>query len=70
MDLRNDLPRITSPALVIAGTHDPSPTVDAARQWAATIPGALFIELPTAHISNIGAAAAFNAGVLDFLRDV
>ena len=29
-------------------------------------PGAFFIELPTAHISNIGAAPAFNAGVLAF----
>ena len=67
MDQRADLARITTPTLVIAGTHDPAPTPDAARQWAATMPQALFIELPAAHLSNIGAAAGFNAAVLDFL---
>lgn len=67
MDLRDHLPRIEAPTLVIAGTDDPSPSLDAARQWAATIPQALFIELPAAHLSNIGAASAFNLGVLRFL---
>ena len=68
MDQRDDLPRINAPTLVIAGTEDPSPSVDAARQWTAMIPQALFIELPAAHLSNIGAATAFNAAVLGFLR--
>jgi 3-oxoadipate enol-lactonase len=68
MDFRADLPRITQPALAIAGTADPSPPIDAARQWASTIPGALFVELPAAHLSNMGAATGFNAAVLDFLR--
>jgi 3-oxoadipate enol-lactonase len=68
MDQRDDLPRITAPTLVIAGTHDPSPTIDAARQWAATIPRARFIELPAAHLSNIGAATDFNAAILHFLQ--
>lgn len=67
MDQREDLPRIGLPTLVIAGTEDPSPAIDAARQWAATIPQALFVELPAAHLSNIGAAAGFNAAVLRFL---
>jgi 3-oxoadipate enol-lactonase len=68
MDQRDDLPRISTPTLVIAGSEDPSPSIEAARQWAATIPQALFVELPAAHLSNIGAAAAFNAAVLRFLR--
>jgi 3-oxoadipate enol-lactonase len=68
MDQRDDLPRINTPTLVIAGTADPSPSIDAARQWAAMVPQAAFIELPAAHLSNIGAAAAFNAAVLWFLR--
>jgi 3-oxoadipate enol-lactonase len=68
MDQRDDLPRIATPTLVIAGTGDPSPSIDAARLWAATIPDAMFIELPAAHLSNLGAAAAFNAAVLLFLR--
>lgn len=68
MDQRADLPCIKTPTLVIAGTYDPAPAIAAAREWAATIPGALFIELPTAHISNMGAAAAFNAAVMHFLQ--
>lgn len=68
MDQRADLLRIKTPTLVIGGTYDPTPAIDAAREWAATIPGALFIELPTAHISNIGAAPAFNAAVMHFLQ--
>jgi 3-oxoadipate enol-lactonase len=68
MDQRAELPRITTPTLVIAGTYDPAPAIAAAREWAATIPGALFIELPTAHISNVGAAPAFNAAVMNFMQ--
>lgn len=68
MDQRDDLPRIGLPTLVIAGTADPSPSIDAARQWAATIPQSMFIELPAAHLSNIGAVAAFNAAVVCFLQ--
>jgi 3-oxoadipate enol-lactonase len=68
MDFRANLPRITLPTLVIAGTADPSPPIDAARQWASTIPDALFVELPAAHLSNVGAALAFNVAVLHFLQ--
>jgi 3-oxoadipate enol-lactonase len=68
MDQRADLPHITTPTLVIAGTSDPSPDLETARQWAATIPQALFVELPAAHLSNIGAAKGFDAAVLHFLR--
>jgi pimeloyl-ACP methyl ester carboxylesterase len=68
MDQRDDLLHISTPTLVIAGTADPSPGIEAARQWAAMVPQAAFIELPAAHLSNIGATAAFNATVLSFLR--
>lgn len=68
MDLRGHLPGIAARTLVIAGTHDPAPTVAAAQQWAATIPRSRFIELPAAHLSNTGAAQAFNACVLGFLE--
>lgn len=68
MDQRADLPRIDTPTLVIAGTADPSPGIDAVRQWAAMIPQALFVELPAAHLSNVGAAVVFNAAVLHFLK--
>jgi 3-oxoadipate enol-lactonase len=68
MDQRAALSRIATPTLVIAGTSDPAPTPDAARAWASMIPNAEFLELPAAHLSNIGAAAEFTQRVLDFLR--
>lgn len=67
MDQRAALARIAAPTLVIAGTFDPAPTPAAAREWASAIPHARFVELPAAHLSNIGAAAAFNDAVLAFL---
>ncbi len=67
MDQRADLARITAPTLVIAGKFDPAPTPAAAREWASTIPQARCLELPTAHLSNIGAAGEFNQQVLNFL---
>jgi 3-oxoadipate enol-lactonase len=67
MDQRAELARITAPTLVIAGTFDPAPTPAAAREWAATIPHARCIELPAAHLSNIGAAGEFNQQILSFL---
>jgi 3-oxoadipate enol-lactonase len=67
MDQRAGLARIAAPTLVIAGTFDPAPTPAAAREWAATIPNARCMELPAAHLSNVGAAAQFNEEVLAFL---
>jgi len=67
MDQRAGLVRIAAPTLVIAGTFDPAPTPAAAREWAATIPNARCMELPAAHLSNVGAAAQFNEEVLAFL---
>ena len=48
------------PTLVIGGTYDPAPTIEASRELADAIPGAQFAELPAAHLSNLGAAAQFN----------
>jgi 3-oxoadipate enol-lactonase len=67
LDLRESLPGIHVPTLVIAGSDDPSSPPATALAIAAAIPGARCIELPAAHLSNIGAAAAFNASVLGFL---
>ena len=68
VDERGSLARVASPTLVVAGTYDPAPTPQAARELAGLIPGAQFIELPAAHLTNLGAAGQFNARVLDFLR--
>jgi len=67
LDLREDLPRIRARTLVIAGSDDPTSPPAAALAMAAAIPGARCVELPAAHLSNLGAAAAFNATVLGFL---
>jgi 3-oxoadipate enol-lactonase len=67
MDQRASLAHIAAPTLVIAGTCDPAPTPAAARAWASAIPDASFLELPAAHLSNIGAAGPFNQAVLAFL---
>jgi 3-oxoadipate enol-lactonase len=67
MDQRASLPQIAALTLVVAGTHDPAPTPEAARAWAATIPGARVLELPAAHLSNLGAAEPYTRQVLEFL---
>jgi 3-oxoadipate enol-lactonase len=67
LDEREDLARIRAPTLVIAGSHDPTSPPEAALAIAAAIPGARCVELPAAHLSNLGAAVAFNASVLGFL---
>ena len=66
-DERAHLASITRPVLVVAGLHDPSPPIAAAREYAARIAGARLVELSAAHLSNLGAAEAFNEAVLEFL---
>jgi 3-oxoadipate enol-lactonase len=67
-DERSSLHRISRPTLIVAGTHDPSPSLAAIREFAGQVPGATWVELPAAHLSNLGAAAQFNAQVLQFFR--
>jgi 3-oxoadipate enol-lactonase len=58
---------IHRPTLIIAGTHDPVTTPGDGRQIADRIPGARYVELDAAHLSNIEAASAFNMAVGRFL---
>lgn len=67
MDQRADVARIAVPTLVVAGTHDPSTPPAAGRFLAGRIPGARYVELPTAHLSNVEAAVEFNAALTAFL---
>ena len=66
-DFRERIGTIQSPALVICGSVDPSTTPEDGRYLARNIPGASFVELAAAHLSNVEAASEFNAAVLDFL---
>ena len=66
-DVRDAIGSITAPVLAIAGTHDPAPAPAVVAAWARRIPGARYLELPAAHLSNLGAPAAFETAVLEFL---
>ena len=67
MDQWDSIAGISRPTLVISGTHDvATPTADG-RRMAEVIPGARYVELDAAHISNVEAPAAFNIAVMDFL---
>ncbi|MFC7406750.1 3-oxoadipate enol-lactonase [Georgenia alba] len=66
-DLRAEISRITAPTLAIGGTGDVPTPPAATRAIADTVPGARYLELEAAHISNVEAAAPFTAAVLDFI---
>ncbi|QEI07763.1 3-oxoadipate enol-lactonase [Pigmentiphaga aceris] len=66
-DFRAQLGKITTPTLVIAGTHDiPTPPSDG-KFLADHIPGARYVELSGAHLTNLEAVDGFNQAVRDFL---
>jgi 3-oxoadipate enol-lactonase len=59
---------IRAQTLVIAGTHDQSVPPSDAQKLAKQIPGARYIELSAAHISNVEAATRFTDEVSKFLH--
>lgn len=67
-DFWENVPAIRAQTLVIAGTHDQSVTASEAQKLAKQIPGARYIELPAAHISNVEAASLFTDEVRKFLH--
>ncbi len=67
MDLRAILPRIKAPTLVIAGALDTATPPSDGRFLATSIPGARYIELAAAHLTNIEADVAFTEAVMRFL---
>ena len=67
LDQRELLPRIKSPALVIAGRHDMSTPVTAGEFIRSHIPGASMTILDAAHISNVEQSHAFTDAVVGFL---
>ena len=54
-------------ALVVLGRQDAATPPDWTRRMAAGLPRHQLLELDSAHLSNVEAAPAFNAAVLDFL---
>lgn len=66
-DLREQIQRIVTPTLVIAGSGDiPTPPADG-RYLADNIPGAQYVELYAAHLSNLQQVDGFTQAVLKFL---
>jgi 3-oxoadipate enol-lactonase len=68
-DLSQDLSRVTARTLVIAGAQDPVISTADAHLVAEGIPGASYMELQAAHLSNIEAAPQFTEALLKFLNE-
>lgn len=68
MDARDSIANIRVPTLIISGTHDPVTPPQDGQYMLGKIGGALYKELPAAHLSNIEAAEAFTMEVSRFLR--
>ena len=69
MDQREQVPAITVPTLVIAGTHDQTTPPEEGRMLAQHIPGARYVELDSAHLSNREQSGQFTANLLAFLNE-
>jgi 3-oxoadipate enol-lactonase len=67
MDQRADVASITVPTLVIAGTHDGSTPAADGRAVADAIPGARYVELDAAHLSNWEQGEQFTQALVGFL---
>ncbi len=67
-DFREEIAAISTATLVIAGTDDPVTTREDGKFLASRIPGAKYLELKAAHLSNLGAAEEFNSALIDFLQ--
>jgi 3-oxoadipate enol-lactonase len=67
-DLREAIASVGRPTLVITGTHDAATTAADGRFIAGKIPGAQYLELNAAHLSNIEAADQFTPALLKFLE--
>jgi 3-oxoadipate enol-lactonase len=68
MDLRDRLAGIEAPALVLAGSDDPSTPPERVREVADAVPDARYVELRgAAHIANMARPDAFTRAVLEHL---
>lgn len=67
-DLRDVLPRIAVPVLLLYGDADSRSTLGIARELHAAIPGSTLVVMPgVGHLSNVDAPDRFNAEVARFL---
>jgi 3-oxoadipate enol-lactonase len=66
-DLRKEVSKIHIKALVIAGTQDKATPPEGGRYLAKQIPGSKYVELDTAHLSNVELPQQFMEEVLPFV---
>jgi len=67
-DLRDDLPRIQQPALMVVGAIDTFTPVEWQREIAELLPNVTYVEIPRGgHLSLISHAEIFNEAILDWL---
>ena len=69
MDLRDGLPGVRAPALVIAGAHDTATRPVHAERIAALVPGCRMEVVDAAHLANIEVDDEVTALMLDHLED-
>src|SRR5262249_21052483 len=70
-DLRDVLPHIAVPTLLLYGDQDVRSPVSVGEDLHAQIPGSRFVVMPgVGHVSNIEAPERFNAEVRAFLRSL
>ena len=67
-DFREGITAIRTPTLVISGTHDTGTTPADGKFLAKQIPGARYVELDAAHLSNIEQKDQFTKEVSNFFR--
>jgi 3-oxoadipate enol-lactonase len=67
-DLLDAISSIRIPTLVISGAKDPATPPASGRFIADKIPGARYVELPAAHLSNIEAPEQFTNEVIRFFK--
>jgi pimeloyl-ACP methyl ester carboxylesterase len=70
-DLREVLPRIAVPCLLLYGDHDRRSPLSIGHELSAAIPGSQLVVLPgIGHLSNVDAPVQFNREVRHFLETV
>jgi 3-oxoadipate enol-lactonase len=66
----DQLSKIKIPTLIMVGEDDPGTPVSASEAMYKRLPNSKLVILPSArHLSNIEQAEAFNANLLNFLKD-
>jgi 3-oxoadipate enol-lactonase len=68
-DLRDQIGRITAPALLVASSGDTATPPDGVEFIRQRIASAKLVTLDSAHLSNVERADEFTAAVMDFLKE-